>query len=138
LILPPLLLAVNTMGFTTYLQPRYRWWAIVLGCVALLTTLAAWRLGIFPGDYLFENGRMVIVAGALELPPFRSVLFLTTTALLTILTGGLALTRVRDALARTEHQLFLYAWHLREVVPEAIRGPTDPTGARRASPADAR
>jgi serine/threonine-protein kinase len=133
LIVPPAIVAVNAVGFTAYLKPRQRWLAIACAALAVLVPLGLWRAGLLPGGYVFENGSWTILPGALELPPLESVVFLTLTALAAIFTGGLALSQIRDALARTEQQLFLYAWHLREVVPEAIRGPTDPTGAKRAA-----
>jgi hypothetical protein len=130
---PPAVVAVNAVGFTAYLKPRQRWLAIVTACLAVLVPIGLWRADLLPGGYVFEGGHWTILPGALELPPLESVVFLALIAIAAILTGGLALSQIRDTLARTEQQLFVYAWHLREVVPDAIRGPTDPTGARRAA-----
>jgi serine/threonine-protein kinase len=138
MVLPPLLIAINTTVFTLYLPPRYRMLAAIAGGVAVLIPSLLWLAGLIPG-YRVQNGAIVLEASVLEASPGALVALMISAVVGAVTTGAVAVTRVRDALARTEQQIFLYAWHLRELVPDAVRAPTDPTPARRASlPADAR
>jgi eukaryotic-like serine/threonine-protein kinase len=130
LVLTPTLLAVNAAGFTLYLAPQYRLLSMLTACVATMTPIALWAADLLPGGYVFDAGNIVIVPGALDLPALPSILMLTIAGIATVLTGALSVTQVRDALARSELQLSLYAWHLRELLPEAVRSPTDPTPGR--------
>jgi hypothetical protein len=120
------------------LPPSYRWLAAIWGAIAVLIPNALWLLGIIPG-YRIEGSAIIFDSSVLASTAVPLVVLMITAAVGAVVTGALAVTRIRDALARTEQQIFLYAWHLRELVPEAIRAPTDPTPARRASlPAQAR
>jgi len=132
LVLTPTLVAVNTMGFSLNLSRKHRWWAIALGILAIAVPALLLSLGVLPGGYSFDGNTMVTSAGAIHLPRVPSILLLVTVAIGSVLTGSLSVTRVRDALDEAERQLFLYAWHLREFIPEAARASTDPTGVRRA------
>jgi serine/threonine protein kinase len=130
LLATPTLVAVNTVAYVAYLPPRFRWAAPAMGCTAILGALAAMRLGVTP-SYSFTEAGMFVPEGAIHFTPVPTITFLTVIALAGVLMGSFALTRIRDSLDATERQLFLYVWHLRELVPEAARGPTDPTAARR-------
>jgi eukaryotic-like serine/threonine-protein kinase len=138
LVLPPLLIAINTTVFTLYLPPRYRTLSVMAGGLAVLTPNVLWLAGVLPG-YRIESARIVFDSVVLQGSPVPMAALMLAAVVGAVITGALAVTRVRDALARTEQQIILYAWHLRELVPEAVRGPTDPTPARRAAlPAEAR
>lgn len=129
----PGFIAVNATGFALNLDPAYRRFAVGTACLAIGAVIVVWAAGMLPGDYVFSGAGLTVTPGAISLPPLPTLAFLFVTALGTVLTGALSVTRVRDALTRSEKQLFLYAWHLREFVPEAVRPTTDPTAARRAA-----
>jgi eukaryotic-like serine/threonine-protein kinase len=126
----PALLAVNATGFALNLSALHRHVAIASACVFACLAIAGSLTGVMPGGMSFDGASMTTAAGALDLPRVPSLVFLSVVAVAAVITGTLAVTRVRDKLAATERQLYLYAWHLRELVPEAVRGPTDPTLSR--------
>ncbi len=131
LVVTPGIIAVNTTGYALNLDPVHRRFAIATACMAVLAMLGAWAAGGLPGDYVFSAAGWTVTPGAIELPRIPTLVFLIITSFGMVLTGALSVTHVRDALSRSEKQLFLYAWHLREFVPEAVRPTTDPTAARR-------
>ncbi len=132
LVLPPLLIAINTTVFTLYLPPSQRLLAALSGAACVLAPNVLWLAGVIPG-YRIEAGTILLEASVLESNPVPLSILMVSAAAGAVVTGALAVTSVRDALARTEQQIFLYAWHLRELVPETARPTTDPTPARRAS-----
>lgn len=132
LFVMPTLVAVNTMAFTLYLSPGDRPLTIATGCVVIVVFVLLSLEGLIPGGYVFSAAGITVTPGALALPELPSMVLLTAVALAGVITGSLSAMRVRDALANTERQLFLYTWHLREFVPVAARAPTDPTAKRRA------
>ncbi len=131
LLVTPTLIALNATVFTVYLPPRVRWAAAACGCAAVLGTLALTGTSLIP-SYGFDGGGMLVYPNAIELPQGATVVMLACIAVAGVVIGAISVTRVRDALDATERQLFLYVWHLRELLPEAARAPTDPTAARRA------
>ena len=138
LVLTPTVVTVNTIGYALNLTRRQRIWAVLAGVIASLLPLGLMLLHQLPGNYLFEADRMIITAGALHLPRIPTLVMLTTIGLGATVLGSLTVTRMRDALDDAERQIYLYAWHLREFLPEAARASTDPTGARRALAMSAR
>jgi serine/threonine-protein kinase len=127
-----MLLSVNTSGFALNSKPWERRVAGVVASVSFVTALLLWFSGAIPGGYTFnKDGGMSILPGAIDLPELPVLMLLGIAALGGVLTALMPAGRVRDTLAASERQLFVYAWHLRELVPEAVRGPTDPTGQRR-------
>jgi eukaryotic-like serine/threonine-protein kinase len=126
----PALLAINAAAFALNIGTTYRNIAVTAGCLFMLLAIAGSLSGVVPGSYSFDGARMTLEAGAIHLPRTPTIVFLTAIAVASIFTGMVSVTRVRDKLAMAERQLYLYAWHLRELVPEAVRGPTDPTVAR--------
>jgi eukaryotic-like serine/threonine-protein kinase len=138
LVLMPTLITVNTMGYALNLTRRQRPFAIALGCVASFVPLLLLLLNLLPGTYVFEADRMIITAGALHLPRIPTLVMLFSLGLGATIIGSITVARMRDALDDAERQIYLYAWHLREFLPEAARASTDPTGARRALAMSAR
>jgi serine/threonine-protein kinase len=132
LLLTPMLLSVNTSGFALNSRPSERRIAGVVASVSFAAVLLLWFSGVVPGGYTFnKDGGMSILPGAIDLPELPVLVLLGIAALGGVLTALMPAGRVRDTLAASERQLFVYAWHLRELVPEAVRGPTDPTSQRR-------
>jgi serine/threonine-protein kinase len=115
-LITPTLVAINTAAFALHLAGWQRMVAIVFGCLSVLWPVALHLAGALPTSHLFANGDMVITPGGVAFPPLPMTVFLTAIALGAVLTGGLVVTRVRDVLNTTERQLYLYAWHMREIV----------------------
>ncbi len=132
LVLTPTLVAVNAVAFSLNLRPRQRLWSILTGVLAAGLPLALTLSGVLPGSISFDGNQMVTTAGAIYLPRIPTMVFVTAVVIGSVITGSLSVARVRDALGEAERQLYLYAWHLRELMPETARAATDPTGARRA------
>jgi len=126
----PAILAVNTMAFTLHLRRRHRVYAIATGCGTMLLLLGLQMGGLLPGGYVFGPAGMTVTPGAIDLPRLPTLVFLSVVAVGTVLTAALPITRVREAMAEMEQRVYVYTWHLREMVPEAIRGPTDPSVSR--------
>ena len=101
------------------------------GCVAGAFVLEA--LGLVGPTFHFEAEQLVLHA-----PGLRSwgatLAFVGVVSVAAVVTTAAALSRVRDALADVERRLYIYAWHLREVVPASVRPTTDPTVGRRKRP----
>jgi serine/threonine-protein kinase len=132
-VLPPVIVA-NTIAFAIHLDRQHKWLAMVSGCSAIVVPLALQALGVLPESYAFENGRLIVEPWALELRATPTLLFMTLASVASVITGSLVVGGVRTALREAEERLYLYAWHLRETVPERARPATDPTRARRSSP----
>jgi serine/threonine-protein kinase len=130
-LVTPMIMAVNATTLALNSRPIERRIASAAACLSMVAAIALWFAGVVPGGYAFDGATMSILPGALNLPEVPVLAFLGSAAIGVVLIGFLPAGRVRDALTSSEQQLFVYAWHLRELVPEAVRGPTDPTGPRR-------
>ena len=118
-LVTPTLVAINTAAFALHLVGWQRALAIAVGCLCVVWPVALDLLGALTTSHRFVHGDMVISPGGVYFPAFPTSVFLTAIAVGAVLTGGLVVTRVRDALNTTERQLYLYTWHMREIV----RGP---------------
>ncbi len=127
LVLTPMALAVNATGFAVNAGGAIRLQAMVLSCVALLAAVVMSLVGIVPASYSFATDAMVLRPGAIELSGIAPICTLVACGLAGVVAGVLPVGRLYDGLRASQRQVFLYAWHLRELVPEAARGPTDPT-----------
>lgn len=128
-LLPPIIVA-NTTAFAIHLDRGHRWLAVALGCAVVLVPTLLEILAIVEPSYAFRGDTLVISARALELSPVPTTAFLTLASVAAVITGSVVVGGVRNALREAEERLYLYAWHLREIVPEAARPATDPTRAR--------
>ena len=133
MLVPPIAVA-NTISFAIHLDRWHRWLAVGCGCLVLLVPMALEALGILPPSYSFVNGDLVVHAHGLELREGPTTLFLGIISVAAVITGSVVVGGVRNALREAEERLYLYAWHLREFVPQAARPATDPTRARRTKP----
>lgn len=71
-----------------------------------------------PGAYAFSGGNVTLFARALALGPSTTLALLFYATVSSVLFPSLLVGRVRGALSAAERQLFLHAWHLRQIVPE--------------------
>ncbi len=127
----PMILAVNATGFALYMDRKARpAVAATAGGVTLLA-FVLWAVDLLPGDYTFTQGGLLIHAGALALSPVPTMVLVTVANLAALFIGIFLTGRIRDSLDKSERQLLIYAWQLREFVPGAARAATDPTSTRR-------
>ena len=124
-VLVPAMVAANTTAYAAYLRKAYRLPAMLLGCLALIVPIVLELTGLH-GAYSFSEGAMTLLPHALELPKTPVLLFLSLASVAAVITGCLTVSGIRDALDDAERRLNLYAWHLREFVPQSARSATDP------------
>jgi len=117
----PMFLAVNVTGYALNLAGRARILSIATACATLLSVIALGAAGALPGSYSFTGGVMAIQPGAIALPALPTWIFLGAASLGAVLTGTFVVKRVRDTLDEAEERLYVYAWHLRELVPDSAR-----------------
>jgi hypothetical protein len=130
-LMVPTLVAVNTAAFVVHLEGWHRIAAVVAGCLAVLVPIALSVAGVLPGGVEITADGLLMRPGAIDLSGPGALVLLAVTAVGSVLTVSFTLGRLRDDLSSAERQLFTYVWHLREIVPPDVRGPTDPTGKRR-------
>jgi serine/threonine-protein kinase len=133
LVLMPAAIAVNATAFAVFAEPRRRILIGTMGCLAILVPLGLELAGLVPASIRFEDGALVLVPRALALPATPTIVFLTVTSVASVLLGCYVVGHIRDTLAAAEQRLYLYTWHVRELVPPSARDATDPTVARRPS-----
>jgi hypothetical protein len=124
LLLVPAMVVANTTAFTINLRGRWRrWLAMATGSAVILVPLALEALGVIAPTYTFEGGDALTVhARAIPLDSAPTLAFLTLTSVAPIFMSGTLVGALRGALAAAEERLHLYAWHLREIVPDTASG----------------
>ena len=127
LVLMPAAIAVNATAFAIFSRPGRRILIGVTACLAILVPLGLELAGVFPSSYRFEDGAMILESRALELPATPTLLLLTVTSVASVLMGCYVVGHIRDKLAEAEQRMYLYTWHVRELVPPSARVATDPT-----------
>jgi len=131
IVLPPVLVA-NTVAFAVQMRGAARVFAIGLGSACALTPILLEVLGVVGPSFHFDGSDLVLHGVVLGVSPGATLLLVGSASVVAIITVSLALARVRDTLDDAERRLYVYAWHLREIVPTSARRATDPV-ARRAS-----
>jgi eukaryotic-like serine/threonine-protein kinase len=121
----PALIAVNTVAFAIHLRTTKRTMTMIIGCITMLATAALQLGGFLPVSYQFSSAQLTIAAGAVDLSRAPTLALLMVTSLGTVLTAALPITQVREGMAEMERRLYLYTWHLREMIPEAVRGQSE-------------
>ena len=122
LIVTPTLIAVNTTAFAMILDGWKRIVPVLTGIAFLGAAVAVHELGLLPGGYAFTEAGMVVLPGAVELPEVATIAFLTITAIAAVITSSATVSGARDALRTAQRKLYLYTWHLRELLPDSARG----------------
>jgi serine/threonine-protein kinase len=98
---------------------RERVMVLAIGVLAVLVPFALELLHVFPPAFVFKDGDLVLTARALRLTPERTVPMLVYASATFVALPGLFMGKVRDALSAAERQLFLQAWHLRQLLRDA-------------------
>ncbi len=125
------IIAINTMVFALHLRRAHRRYAVAGGCLNMIILVALQLTGHLPVSYLFSANTLTVSAGATGLPATPTLVFLSVMSVGMVFTAALPITRVREAMDDMEKRLYIYIWHLREMVPEVIRAPTEPSISRK-------
>jgi serine/threonine-protein kinase len=126
LLLMPTALAVNAAGYAIFLHRRYRWWITGVATTALLAMVGLEVAGVLAPTFGFSNGRLEVLPVALSLPPVATTVLVVFASVVAMVLCTLLVGHIRDQLADAERRIYLYAWHLRELVPPDAREMTDP------------
>jgi eukaryotic-like serine/threonine-protein kinase len=113
----PGLVAANSMAFAARPRRFPMWFVVLVCCLVIAIPLALEWTGVVDPRMLFEEGRIVILPGAIGLPPIATqvVLFVTTMATIAAAIAFSAYTH--DAATAAERRLHLHLWQLRQLVP---------------------
>jgi eukaryotic-like serine/threonine-protein kinase len=125
LILGPFLLlpgavAVLTIGNAVVLTGRWRAAAIALGCLALVMPIVLEAVGVLPPSFQFVNGALMILPRMVDLSAGPTFCLLVVSTLITTVIPAFAIAFVRDIVINRRRELAIQAWHLKQLVPEAV------------------
>jgi serine/threonine-protein kinase len=124
MLVPQLTLAIVT-GLVLYPSEYRASFITATGLLAIVLPLALAELGWIPPFYEFGEDRMCLVAKAFSFPRVPTTLYLTFSSCMAIVGTVGYLQRVRARLDEAQMRLRVYAWQLRQVMPE--RPITDPS-----------
>ncbi len=120
LLVMPAVVAANATGYAIFLRGWRRIVATLFACGAIGVAVLLEVLGIPWSAYSFGQAGMTIAPGAVELSAMPTMVFLCLVAVSTLLTPTLAVSRIRDNLARAEAKLSMQAWQIRQLAPGAV------------------
>ena len=121
LVVVPALAATNANMFCMHGDPAERRYVTVGALLAILVPFALEQLHIAPAAYRFADGAMQILPRATLLPANATLLTLLVTSLAMVALPARAIGHMRDALAAAERRVFVQAWQLKQLVPDATR-----------------
>ncbi len=130
LILMPTALAVNATGYAIFLDRRFRLWVLLGACLGFIVPVALELGGVLPRTFSLVNNQLVIKPTGVELPPTATLSLVVAGSLAAMVMSTIVVGHIRDQLARAERRLYLYAWHLRELMPVEAQRATDPAVTR--------
>jgi serine/threonine-protein kinase len=120
-VVVPALAATNAMMFCMQTEPRDRTYVALGGIFAIVFPFLLEQLDLFPRAYRFANGIFEILPRAVDLPETATLTTLLVMSVATVLLPTRAIGSIRDALAAAERRVFVQAWQLQQLVPEATR-----------------
>lgn len=120
LIFVPLLAYGNAVSYISASNGR-RLGIVLAGCAAVIAPLTLQALGVLPPSYAFSDGAMQILPAMTELPETPVLVCLLLAYMVLIVGGGVFFAHLRDNYLTAERKLQLYAWQLRQIVPEQAR-----------------
>jgi serine/threonine-protein kinase len=119
LVLMPAFVANNTAAYAFHFTDWRRWVSLVVGLLAVAIPLALEVFELITPMYSFTDAGMLIQPRAIGLGAYPTLIFLSIGSFAAVVTGGLLLARLRDELKTAEKRLFVYTWHLRQLLPES-------------------
>jgi eukaryotic-like serine/threonine-protein kinase len=127
-IVVPTAITVNCIAYAVHVQGWMRLFTVATGALALIAPPLLEGLGLVSPSYSFVGRSFSVLPRAIDFPQVPTLVVLYLSGIVGLVTGVLGVARVRDALGDAERRMYLYTWHLRELVPAEGRAATDPTG----------
>jgi serine/threonine-protein kinase len=125
-ILAPTALAVNAAGYAIFLKRQHRWAVAVVASLAFAVPMGLELVGVLSPTLAFEDGNVVVMSRALEMPRLPTLALVSVGSLAAILISVFVVGHIRDRLTEAERRMYLYTWHLRVFVPPEARQASDP------------
>ncbi len=104
------------IGYAPLVSPTY---SIVLGCLAVFGPAFLEWTGVIAPTYFFGNGDMHVISPMIELHPWPTRMLLVVGAASVVAAPAALAAAVRRVHVETHRRLHLFAWHLRQVLPNA-------------------
>ncbi|MFT3769388.1 MAG: serine/threonine-protein kinase [Minicystis sp.] len=118
-VLAPLTASSAVAWLTIHADRRERRILMALAALAMLVPFALELLGWVPRSFTFESGTLVLHPRAVFLPEIGTTVALVYTSVTFCVLQPMLLGGLRDALSAAERKLFLRAWRLRQLAPDA-------------------
>ena len=115
----PTLIATFVAALQSHPSRAVRRGFVAGGCGLFLTMAGLEWAGVTPTSYVFVDGSIHIVPVALGFPEVATRLLLMLTAVASILSVGLFISKMRDSLTAAQQRVLVLGWHLRQIVPDA-------------------
>ncbi len=117
-VLVPGLAAANAVSFSLHSDGARRRTFMLISALAMIVPVAAELVGLVPASYAFTEQGMLILPHLTALPEVPTHVFLVLSNLAVILAPALLMSRTRNELRAAQHRLALYAWQMRQLVPD--------------------
>jgi serine/threonine-protein kinase len=118
-VVVPQAASVATLWITLHGHTRReRGMVIAMGVLAVALPFLVELSGVFPPAYSFADGNLTLLARAQRFSAHTTVPMMFYVGVSFVVLPAIFLGRVREALSAAERQLFLQAWHLRQLLPE--------------------
>ncbi len=121
LILMPTICVTLAILMQAHPDRMMRWLGTTAGAFAIVAPLGLELLGLLPGSYLFEDGRLIVVPQMNELPEVATYGFLAVANVAAALAPALFVSRLRAELERAQERELVRAWRFRRLPEELIR-----------------
>jgi serine/threonine-protein kinase len=116
----PTLIATFVAALQSHPSRAVRRVVVAGGCGLFLTMVGLEWAGVTPTSYVFVDGSIHILPVALGFPEVATRLLMTLTAVGSILSVALFISKMRDSLAAAQQRALVLGWHLRQIVPDAV------------------
>jgi serine/threonine-protein kinase len=117
-VLVPGLAAANAVSFSLHSDGARRGWFVALSAMAMVVPVTAELTGLIAPSYVFTDQGMVILPHLTDLPELSTHALLVLANLAVIVAPALLMSRTRNELRAAQHRLALYAWQMRQLVPD--------------------
>jgi serine/threonine-protein kinase len=117
-IVAPGFMAVNTVAFLFHKNLQKPLITVFMGCLGLILPFIFELTGVFEPTLLFEDGRLIVLSHAIELPRLPTLVTLELTSLALVIGAAVFMHRMWRAQYEIERQVHLQVWQLRQLVPD--------------------
>lgn len=120
LVTVPTLIATFVAALQSHPSRAVRRVVVAGGCGLFLMMVGLEWAGVTPTSYVFVDGSIHIVPVALGFPEVATRLLMMLSAVGSILSVALFISKMRDSLAAAQQRVLVLGWHLRQIVPDAV------------------